>query len=151
MPIPIQAPVPKRIDVFNPNAKPFVFASGNCQSGSFSQLAHGPQISLQPQHQQQPHISQPQVFGRAHGTSFGRLSMSVRQNLNWAHSHSRRRRMCPSSRCHSLRQSYPLGALRHPLPTWSRVRCTHNRATRNASIVAQLSQLPLKQVMTAGA
>src|SRR5258707_402353 len=73
MPIPIQAPVPKRTDVLNPNAKPFVFASGNRRSGSFSQLAHGPQMSLQPQHQQQPHISQPPpVFGHARGASFGR-------------------------------------------------------------------------------
>jgi hypothetical protein len=36
-------------------------------------LAHGPQMSLQPQYQQQPHISQPPpVFGHARGTSFGR-------------------------------------------------------------------------------
>jgi hypothetical protein len=73
MPIPIQAPVPKRTDALNPNAKPFVFASANRRSGSFSQLRHGPQIQLQPQHQQQPHISQPPpVFGHARGASFGR-------------------------------------------------------------------------------
>jgi hypothetical protein len=73
MPIPIQAPVPKRTDALNPNAKPFVFASVNRRSGSFSQLGHGPQIPLQPQHQQQPHISQPPpVFGHARGASLGR-------------------------------------------------------------------------------
>ena len=73
MPIPIQAPVPKRTDVLNPNAKPFVFASVNRRSGSFSQLAHGPQIPLQPQQPQQLHISQPApVFGHTRGTSLGR-------------------------------------------------------------------------------
>lgn len=73
MSIPIQAPVPKRTDALNPNAKPFVFASVNRRSGSFSQLRHGPQIPLQPQHQQQPHISQPPpVFGHARGASLGR-------------------------------------------------------------------------------
>ena len=73
MPIPIQAPVPKRTDVLNPNAKPFVFASANRRSGSFSQLIHGPQMQLQPQHQQQPHVSQPPpAYGHARGASLGR-------------------------------------------------------------------------------
>ena len=73
MTIPIQAPVPKRTDVLNPHAKPFDFASANRRSGSFSQLTHGPQMQLQPQHQQQLHTSQPPpVFGHARGASFGR-------------------------------------------------------------------------------
>jgi hypothetical protein len=73
MPIPIQAPVPKRTDILNPNAKPFVFASANRRSGSFSQLIHGPQMQLQPHHQQQPHIPQPPpVFGHVRGASFGK-------------------------------------------------------------------------------
>lgn len=73
MPIPIQAPVPKRTDVLNPNAKPFVFASANRRSGSFSQLRHGPQMQLQPQPQPQPHISQPSPrFGHIRGASLGR-------------------------------------------------------------------------------
>ncbi|KAH9991071.1 hypothetical protein BJV77DRAFT_1009835 [Russula vinacea] len=52
MPIPIQAPVPKRTE-------PFVFASADRRSGSFSQLTRGPQMQFQPQHQQQPYIPPP--------------------------------------------------------------------------------------------
>lgn len=70
MPIPIQAPVPKRTDALNPNAKPFVFASANRRSGSFSQLIHGPQMQ---HHQQQPHIPQPApAFGHIRGASIGK-------------------------------------------------------------------------------
>ena len=72
MSIPIQAPVPKRTDVLNPNAKPFVFASADRRSGSFSQLIHGPQMQLQPHHNQQPHIPQPPVFGHVRGASVGK-------------------------------------------------------------------------------
>ena len=73
MPIPIQAPVPKRTEVLNPHAKPFVFASADRRSGSFSQLTRGPQMQFQPQHQQQPHIPPPPpVFSHARNASFGK-------------------------------------------------------------------------------
>ena len=73
MPIPIQAPVPKRTEVLNPHAKPFVFASADRRSGSFSQLTRGPQMQFQPQHQQQPYIPPPPpVFSHARSASFGK-------------------------------------------------------------------------------
>ncbi|KAI9451537.1 hypothetical protein F5148DRAFT_1290056 [Russula earlei] len=71
MPIPIQAPVPKRTDALNPNAKPFVFAGASRRSGSFTPVTFGPQS--QPQQPQQPHISQPPPsLGHHRGASFGK-------------------------------------------------------------------------------
>ncbi|KAI0285532.1 hypothetical protein BC826DRAFT_119175 [Russula brevipes] len=75
MPIPIQAPVPKRTEVLNPNAKPFVFAVTNRHSGSFTPVMLGPQVPQPPQHQPQPqpHIPQPRpVFGHAREASLGK-------------------------------------------------------------------------------
>jgi hypothetical protein len=78
MPIPIQAPVPKRSDVLNPHAKPFVFGGATRHSGSFSlgTLGLPGQLQQHPQPQQQPPPSlvhrPPPAFGHARGTSFGR-------------------------------------------------------------------------------
>ena len=67
MPIPIQAPVPKRTDVLNPHAKPFVFGGPARLSGSFTPGTFAPQTH------QPPLVPQPSApFGHARGASFGK-------------------------------------------------------------------------------
>jgi hypothetical protein len=60
VPIPIQAPIPKRTEALNPHAKPFVFGGPIRRSGSFSPGTFGSQP--------QP----PLAFGHTRGASLGK-------------------------------------------------------------------------------
>ncbi|KAI0297544.1 hypothetical protein B0F90DRAFT_1912759 [Multifurca ochricompacta] len=73
MPIPIQAPVPKRTEALNPHAKPFIFGSANRLSGSFVPGTLALQIPQQQQQLPALHVPQlPSVFSHARGASYGK-------------------------------------------------------------------------------
>ncbi|KAH9171750.1 hypothetical protein EDB89DRAFT_2114402 [Lactarius sanguifluus] len=71
--LPIQAPIPKRTDMLNPHAKPFVFGGPSRLSGSFSPGTFGPQPQQQQQQAPVSHVSQPPLaFGHSRGPSLGK-------------------------------------------------------------------------------
>jgi hypothetical protein len=77
MTMPIQAPVPKRTDVLNPNAKPFVFGGATRLSGSFNPGTFAPPVQQQEQQPQQLQPlslvpQRPPAFGHARGASLGK-------------------------------------------------------------------------------
>ena len=65
--LPIQAPIPKRTEALNPNAKPFVFGGPGRLSGSF------PPGTFSPQPPPATHVSQlPLAFSHSRGASLGK-------------------------------------------------------------------------------
>ncbi|KAH8981991.1 hypothetical protein EDB86DRAFT_3106937 [Lactarius hatsudake] len=71
--LPIQAPIPKRTEMLNPHAKPFVFGGPSRLSGSFSPGTFGPQPQQQQQQAPVSHVSQPPLaFGHSRGPSLGK-------------------------------------------------------------------------------
>ncbi|KAH8999723.1 hypothetical protein EDB92DRAFT_2080754 [Lactarius akahatsu] len=71
--LPIQAPIPKRTEMLNPHAKPFVFGGPGRLSGSFSPGTFGPQPQQQQQQAPVSHVSQPPLaFGHSRGPSLGK-------------------------------------------------------------------------------
>ncbi|KAH9067004.1 hypothetical protein EDB83DRAFT_2542288 [Lactarius deliciosus] len=71
--LPIQAPIPKRTEMLNPHAKPFVFGGPSRLSGSFSPGTFGPQPQQQQQQAPVSHVSQPPLaFGHSRGPSLAK-------------------------------------------------------------------------------